>query len=92
MRRLLAFATTAALLGCQAVPGAPAFGARDAPVAPVVKERVVCAPFEPWSQADLDRLADAVSKEPGDGVILKLALDWRRYYGDAKACASSGGH
>lgn len=91
MRRLLALTATAALLGCQAVPGAPAFMVRGAPVAPV-RERVVCAPFEPWSQADLDRLADIIVKEPSDGVIVKLALDWRRYYGDAKACASSGAH
>jgi hypothetical protein len=51
---------------------------------PVV--RFVCPPFHAWSDADLKALGQALEPIPENSVILRMALDWRRYYGDAKAC------
>ena len=48
----------------------------------------VCAPFRAWSDADMKALARALAPVPEDSVIMRMALDWRRYYGDAKACAA----
>lgn len=51
----------------------------------------VCAPFRAWSDADLKSLGQALAPIPEGSPIMRMALDWRRYYGDAKACASVGG-
>ena len=34
-------------------------------------------------------LANALAPIPDNSIIMRMALDWRRYYGDAKACASA---
>jgi hypothetical protein len=47
----------------------------------------ICPAFRAWSEADLKALAQALAPIPEDSVIMRMALDWRRYYGDAKACA-----
>jgi hypothetical protein len=51
----------------------------------------VCAPFRAWSDDDLKSLGQALAPIPEGSPIMRMALDWRRYYGDAKACASAGG-
>ena len=64
------------LAGCAAAPAS----------APVVQ--TVCPPFRAWSDADLKALGNALAPIPEDSVIMRMARDWRRYYGDAKACAA----
>jgi hypothetical protein len=69
-----------ALAGCAATP---------APVsAPAPVPQLVCAPLRAWSDADLKALGQALEPIPEDSAIMRMALDWRRYYGDAKACAA----
>jgi hypothetical protein len=45
-----------------------------------------CPPFHAWSDADLKALDQALAPVPEGSPITRMALDWRRYYGDAKAC------
>ena len=66
-----------ALAGCGSLP------------APAPAAAPVCAPFRAWSAADLKALARALEPGPEDSVIMRMALDWRRYYGDARACAGA---
>lgn len=81
MTRIVLVLTAAlSLAACHGVP-APAL-MQDAP-APV------CAPFRAWSEADLKALAAALKPVPEDSIIIRMALDWRRYYGDAKACGDA---
>jgi hypothetical protein len=69
-----------ALAGCAATP---------APVpAPAPAPQLVCPPFRAWSDADLKALGQALEPVPESSLIMRMALDWRRYYGDAKACAA----
>jgi hypothetical protein len=50
-----------------------------------------CAPFRPWSDADLKTLNGTLEALPQNSPIIRMALDWRRYYGDAKACERAQG-
>lgn len=91
-RAILALCLALALAGCETNPG-PAF-MHDAPItAPLVEKPVTapppkpaCAPFHEWSEADLNTLAGTLEAIPPASIIIRMALDWRRYYGDAKAC------
>lgn len=67
-----------ALAGCAATP---------APVSAPAPQ-LVCPPFRPWSDADLKALGQALEPIPENSPIMRMALDWRRYYGDAKACTA----
>ncbi|GEM_PF-5525544 len=73
-----------AILVCAALMLA---GCSTAP-APVPAPQPVCPPFRAWSDADLKALGKALAPVPEDSVIMRMALDWRRYYGDAKSCAA----
>jgi hypothetical protein len=80
--RVFLMCAALALAGCGTTP---------APVASPVTAtapQAVCAPFRAWSDADLKALAEALKPVPEDSIIMRMALDWRRYYGDAKGCAS----
>lgn len=79
-RAVLALAAALSLAACHSVP-APVL-MQDAPAA-------VCAPLRVWSEADLKALAQALKPIPEDSIIMRMALDWRRYYGDAKACGGA---
>ena len=79
-RTVLAMSAVLALAACHSVP-APIL-MQDAP-------RPVCPPFRAWSEADLKALAAALKPVPEDSIIIRMALDWRRYYGDAKACGDA---
>jgi hypothetical protein len=72
-----------ALAGCGTAPTAPMTAPVPAPV-----QTPVCAPFRAWSDADLKALGKALEPVPADSIVMRMALDWRRYYGDAKACAA----
>jgi hypothetical protein len=75
-----------AILVCAALALA---GCATAPVPmPAPAPQPVCAPFRAWSDADLKALGKALAPIPEDSVIMRMALDWRRYYGDAKSCAA----
>ena len=50
--------------------------------------QLVCPPFRAWSDADLKALGQTLAPIPENSLIMRMALDWRRYYGDAKACAT----
>jgi hypothetical protein len=80
IRAALVLGAMLSLAACHGVP-APVL-MQDAP-APV------CAPFRAWSDADLKALAQALKPVPEDSIIIRMALDWRRYYGDAKACGGA---
>jgi len=66
------------LAGCSSAPQIPS--------APKPVVQLVCPPLRAWSGADLKSLADALAPVPENSIIMRMALDWRRYYGDAKAC------
>lgn len=68
------------LAGCSTAPA-------EQPPAP--QTHLVCPPFRAWSDADLKALGQALEPIPEDSIILRMALDWRRYYGDAKSCAGA---
>lgn len=76
----LMLAAASMLVACHSVP-APVL-MQDAP-APV------CPPLRAWSDVDLKALAQALKPIPEDSIIIRMALDWRRYYGDAKACGDA---
>jgi hypothetical protein len=100
MRAAIVFGTALALAGCVGAPLTMPL-AHDAPATlpaapapePVVKTIVqqVCLKFEPWSAADLRGLAAAIPAIPDNSLVKKAVLDWRRYYGDAKACVAAQG-
>jgi hypothetical protein len=69
------------LAGCSSAPQAPS--------APKPVAQIVCPPLRAWSGADLKALAEALAPVPDNSIIMRMALDWRRYYGDAKACGSA---
>ena len=50
-----------------------------------------CAPFHAWSDADLKILDGTLAAIPEASILMRMALDWRRYYGDAKACGRMQG-
>lgn len=88
MRRALILCAVLAVTGCTTEPGtsllmhdAPATAAAAAP-------KPVCPPFHAWSAADLKALGEALAPIPENSIVMRMALDWRRYYGDAKACAA----
>ena len=86
MRRCAVVLAAFVLTACQSVPGAPV-GLADAPAAqPAPKP--ICPPWRPWSDADRAALGKALAPVT-DPLIIRMALDWRRYYGDAKACAEA---
>jgi hypothetical protein len=58
----------------------------SAPEPPQPVLRPVCPPFRAWSETDLKALGRALESIPADSAVMRMALDWRRYYGDAKAC------
>jgi hypothetical protein len=68
-----------ALGGCSSAPAS----------APKPATQLVCAPFRAWSGADLKALADALAPVPENSIVMRMALDWRRYYGDAKSCGGA---
>jgi hypothetical protein len=74
-QRAILICAALALAGCATVP------------APAPAPQPVCAPFRAWSDADLKALGNALAPISDDSVIMRMALDWRRYYGDAKSCA-----
>lgn len=76
--RAIFLCASLALAGCATAP---------APVSAPVPQPV-CAPFRAWSDADLKALGKALAPVPEDSIIMRMALDWRRYYGDAKSCAA----
>lgn len=69
------------LAGCSSVPAIPS--------APKPQTQLVCPPLRAWSGADMKALADALAPIPDNSIIMRMALDWRRYYGDAKSCGSA---
>jgi hypothetical protein len=73
-----------ALAGCSSAPAIPS--ATKLPVQPV------CPPLRAWSGADLKALAEALAPIQADAIIMRMALDWRRYYGDARSCGSAQSH
>jgi hypothetical protein len=88
MRHVLILCAAFALTCCATEPGtsilmhdAPATAAAAAP-------KPVCPPFRAWSDADLKALGEALAPIPEVSIVMRMALDWRRYYGDAKACAA----
>lgn len=42
--------------------------------------------FKEWNKADLKALDDALGLIPANSIVMKMALDWFRYYKDAQAC------
>lgn len=42
--------------------------------------------FKEWDKADLKALEDALGSIPDKSIVMKMALDWFRYYKDAQAC------
>ena len=69
---------------CTQAPAPDAKLVQDAPKVEAVKQ--VCIPFRPWNDADLKILAGTLAAIPPASPVMRMALDWRRYYGDAKAC------
>jgi len=70
-----------------------AAGCASTPPAPIVLgAKPVCPPFHAWTDADLKALAAALAPVPSDSIIIRMALDWRRYYGDAKTCDAAREH
>ena len=55
---------------------------------PPAPAQPICPPFRAWSDADLASLGNALQPIPEGSPIMRMALDWRRYYGDAKACSA----
>lgn len=83
------------LAGCQGVPGAPwglsSAAATDraagtAQPATLPPPKPACPPYQPWSAADLGALRTALVPIPEGSILMRLALDWRRLYGDEIAC------
>ncbi len=70
-----------ALAGCGSVPAIES--------APKPAAQTACPPLRVWSSADLKALASALAPIPDNSIIMRMALDWRRYYGDAKACGGA---
>jgi hypothetical protein len=77
--RVILLGAALALAGCSSAPA----------IAPKPQVQLVCPPFRAWSGADMKALADALAPVPDNSIIMRMALDWRRYYGDAKACGSA---
>ena len=96
MRAALVLCAALALAGCVghplAMPFAQSADALQEPVAkPVIKSVVKqrCSPWHKWSDEDLKALAAALAPVPDNSIIIRMAIDWRRYYGDAKACGDA---
>lgn len=96
MRAAAVLCAGLALAACQGVPGA-AVGQRDATATKAAQPVTLpppkpsCPPFRPWSEADLKTLSGTLEAWPQNSPIIRMALDWRRYYGDAKACERAQG-
>lgn len=95
MRAAAVLCAGLALAGCQGVPGAPwglssaaatdrATGAAQPATLPPPKP--TCPLYQPWSAADLGALRTALVPIPEGSILIRLALDWRRLYGDEIAC------
>lgn len=74
-----------AVLFCIACLAAGCAGA-PAPEPAAQTAKPLCAPLRAWSEEDLKALAAALAPIPAGSIVIRMALDWRRYYGDAKAC------
>ena len=79
--RAIVLCAALSLAGCSSTPQVPS--------APTTVVRTVCPPLRAWSGADMKALAEALAPVPDNSIIMRMALDWRRYYGDAKACGSA---
>lgn len=89
---LAAAALTLALAGCAGHDTPAPASAATAPLhAPVTAGPLQepCAPWRRWSDADMKALAAELAPIPPDSLTMRMALDWRRYYGDARACAAA---
>lgn len=78
------------LAACQSAPSsAPVPAPKPTPIVQAVKQ--VCPSFHEWSAADLKILGGTLAAIPEASILNRMALDWRRYYGDAKACNGAQG-
>lgn len=57
------------------------------PPQPLTIYKFKCQRFREWSSNDQHRLAAELKVIPATSEIMRMAIDWRRYYNDAKACA-----
>ncbi len=90
MRTAIILCAALALAGCASrdIPAPAAATALPRPET-LAPPRQACPPFHPWSDADLKILAATIAAIPQASILVRMALDWRRYYGDARACAEA---
>jgi hypothetical protein len=75
-----------ALAACQSAPAR--LPPPPEPPKPVIRTVVkqVCLPWHEWSTGDQKALAAVIARDSMPAIVIRALIDWRRYYGDAKAC------
>jgi hypothetical protein len=78
-----------ALAACQSAPDR--LPPPPEPPKPAIRTLVkqVCVPWREWSSHDMKALGAAIAPPSTPAIIVRAVIDWRRYYGDAKACTAA---